>query len=265
MAALPRQLSTCSSPVVCARRAVACKTRWRAPARCDAVQEIGGIDVVLAAVRPHADVVAVQTYGCGVLMNISENAPRHHNYMAQAGCIPAVVTAMRTHPAVAALQEYGCECLRTLACSVGRRDAIAAANGIRVIVAAMQRHANAVAVLINGCGALERLCGMEPVRPVLIGVLHAVLGGERPRDERIVAVADAGAVAVIIAAMQRHSASQPLSSAAVLALYRLAEHHHARAMIVDAGGVALLQQASRLHLRCLEVQHFVPETLARLR
>lgn len=34
MAALPRQLSTCSSPVVCARRAVACKTRWRAPVRC---------------------------------------------------------------------------------------------------------------------------------------------------------------------------------------------------------------------------------------
>jgi hypothetical protein len=66
---------------------------------------VGGIEVVVAAMRAHPGAEDVQVYGCCALGYLMRDYPANRTTVAAAGGIEAVMAAMRAHPVLEALAE----------------------------------------------------------------------------------------------------------------------------------------------------------------
>jgi hypothetical protein len=76
---------------------------------------VGGVAAVVAAMRAHMDVAAVQERGCWVLSKLAIDDTNCTLIGSSAvGGVAAVVAAMRAHMGVAAVQQAGCKALFTL-------------------------------------------------------------------------------------------------------------------------------------------------------
>jgi phosphoribosylformylglycinamidine (FGAM) synthase-like amidotransferase family enzyme len=116
-----------------------------------------GVQAVVAAMRTHADVAAVQQMGCHALTNLScDDANR--TLIGSCNGVQAIVAAMRTHADVAAVQEWGCGALTNLSARhAANQTLIGSCNGVQAIVAAMRAHADVAVVQEWGCRALNKL------------------------------------------------------------------------------------------------------------
>jgi hypothetical protein len=70
--------------------------------------ELGGIEIVIAAMQKHATDAIIKNSGCGLLSNLAfENASNSVKISALCG-IETILTAMVTHKADANIQQNGC-------------------------------------------------------------------------------------------------------------------------------------------------------------
>ena len=106
----------------------------------------------------------------------------------------SVLAAMRAHGADAGVQRYGCYVLWRLAIG-SDKDAVVAAGGIEVVLAAMRAHPGDAVALANASCALRFL------------VAHA------PLMQDLAAIAAAGGVAAVRAAMRAHAAEAAVAVA----------------------------------------------------
>jgi hypothetical protein len=112
-----------------------------------AVAQVGGVEVVVAAMRRHATSTHTQASGCGVLRRLAEaGGSATATEIVGAGGIDVVVAAMRGHqhhadgPAARDMQAEGCAVLRVLASSSSdTRDAIVRCGGREVVQHAIHR------------------------------------------------------------------------------------------------------------------------------
>ena len=122
----------------------------------------GGVAAVVAAMRTHADVVAVQEQGCHALHNLAISDDIS-TLIGSSGGVAAVVAAMRAHADVAAVQEAGCMALKNLAIGNDTNgDLIGSSGGVEAMVAAMTQHAQIQAVQDDSQFVLDLLQSVTP-------------------------------------------------------------------------------------------------------
>jgi len=79
-----------------------------------AVAAVGGIEAVVAALRAHPSVEAVQRSGCLALSSLVDGHAANQTAVAAVGGIETVLAALRTHPSVEAVQIGGFLALSSL-------------------------------------------------------------------------------------------------------------------------------------------------------
>jgi hypothetical protein len=115
-----------------------------------AIASAGGVDVVVDAMRRHADAVIVQIDACRVVAELTLDAvPR--------GCVDAVTLAMRRYRSNPHMQQHGCAALAALAATSAGQAAVGRGGGVDAVLGAMLAHPGSKQVQESGCAALLRL------------------------------------------------------------------------------------------------------------
>jgi len=146
--------------VVCAGCAALAALGSGSPANKELVTSLGGIDVVIVAMRAHDGSPQVQEAACAALERLVIGSHDAANAVRTRGGIPTIVAVLRdprTRTDPGAVRE-ACGALCNLAVNnITLKSAIAREGGITAIVAAMSTHAADPTVLRNACAALWNL------------------------------------------------------------------------------------------------------------
>ena len=149
------------------------------------------------------------------------------NDLPDAGAIGLIVCYMKHHRLVADIQATGCDVLHRLA-YWNRCTQIVQANGIAVVLDAMQQHESDVKVQTSACQALTGLAC-----------------GDAEHQELI---ADAGGISAIVGAMQRHESNANFQATACETLGVFSKLNAER-QEPFAGGVSAILVAYRVQMR----------------
>ena len=170
------------------------------------VASSGGIEALVRAMRrlpPARDGVESDVghlWGCEALRAIA-NSDERRLRAAEEGSVAAVVGAIRASPQKADLAEVGCGALWNLGAGpFAAARLVAAQDGPRCVVEAMEVHAAVAEVVEEGCGALRDMASSAP--------LHA-------------AVVSAGGIGACCVALRMHATNAPICEYACGALGRL--------------------------------------------
>jgi hypothetical protein len=145
-----------------------------------AIQQLGGIKLVMDAIKTYADVDYVQHRGCYALSSLAFTWARNIEH---AGGIRLLLALMERHAANWDIQEQACAALGVM--SFGRtatQKNIVAENGLEAVLRALMTHANKCIVQERGLNALHNLLyRMEPniAKFVRLGGIATVLGALR--------------------------------------------------------------------------------------
>lgn len=143
----------------------------------DGIVSVGGIIVILAAMRAHAGDANVQVQACCALQSLSWNNDNNQLVIAGSGGIIVVVAAMTAHEGLVSMQLSGCLVLRNVAShnSSTAQESIASAGGIDTVVAAMGAHTLELDLQEQGC-AVHKLCICIPyLINVCVNVNHITI------------------------------------------------------------------------------------------
>ena len=84
-----------------------CKPTHERPLSLQAkIAELGGIEVLINAMREHLSKPLVQQYGATALRNLTLHNAENKKAIARLKGIEALISAMETHPTVATVQQY---------------------------------------------------------------------------------------------------------------------------------------------------------------
>ena len=216
----------------------------------------GGTSVVLAAMMAHAGHANVQEQGCWALAHFACGNHDIKTAIVVAGGIPVVLVAMTAHTWHAGVQEVGCRALSNLTVS-DTATAIAAAGSIRVVLSAMRAHTGVSSwfwqrggiftgharVQEQGCAALTNL---------------SVIADNRT------AIAAAGGIPVVLAAMKAYSGDVSVQDYGCGALATLAVNVDNNTAIAAAGGISVVLAAMKEHIGHADVQTYGCWALANL-
>lgn len=137
-----------------------------------AAGEAGVIEALIKPLMVHTTNADIQEQGMLLLRSLSTN-PENVPKLLSSGGVEVIMAAMDEHLQNAVIQEAGCATLCNFTETTNPTDkdgkptapvadekAVAKANhgGIRVVVAALQAHADDVAVLTASCRAMRALC-----------------------------------------------------------------------------------------------------------
>jgi hypothetical protein len=141
----------------------------------------GLLDAVLAALRAHLAVAAVQERGCLALRAAFRGDVDSIKQLAvDAGAFSSALAALRTHPADATVQACACKVIMRLTFSPGGRGRIAPPEAVELVLAALHAHADAAAVQDAACCALSNLAvnsAVASTAAVAAGAFEAILAG----------------------------------------------------------------------------------------
>ena len=227
-------------------------------AQVKAAGEAGVIEALMKPLKVHITNSDVQEQGCALLRTLSVN---HDNMvrMSAAGCVEVLMASMDEHLQNTGVQEAGCATLHNLALGqaggpgagelppmlpgapppdrFGRlKDDQLAKNsngGIRVVVAALQAHADHVPVQLRGCAAVKALCYSS--------------------DNQVKA-AVAGGVEALVATLRAHVDNEAVMEAACGAMSRLTGIAVNKAKAMETGAIEAVVAALSRHLRAPGVQ-----------
>jgi hypothetical protein len=123
----------------------------------DIVASVGGIKVLLAAMRRHGLNVDIQTFGAGCLAGLSLD-PNHHDEFVNEEGISTVLAAMMIHPGHPTIQAYGCDVLSNVASSSRTyKQTILDGNARAVATDALTKHKMHKGVQTRGAILLRAL------------------------------------------------------------------------------------------------------------
>ncbi|XP_078605839.1 armadillo repeat-containing protein 6-like [Branchiostoma floridae x Branchiostoma japonicum] len=162
---------------------------------CQAIVDLGGLDLVLNAMRENVRHQALASRGISLLKAIAGNDDVKTKIV-QAGGMELIITALNIHIGVAQVCEEGCAALCALALrNTDNVKAIMAANGAETVVQAMKVHMDKASVQQQGCMAIRNLVSRsrEFADPILELGAEAVINEARLRHKE---VEDAGKAAI---------------------------------------------------------------------
>ncbi|EGC28657.1 hypothetical protein DICPUDRAFT_51741 [Dictyostelium purpureum] len=190
------------------------------------VVEMGGIGLILHAMKNHLMNPGVQYNTSFVLRNLARNDVSESR-VAQEGGIQSIATAMRNHPNHIGIQTQGCGALRNLGCNDSNKILSAKEGGIGLILRAMRAFASHPDLQLNGCGALRNLARNEDNKNM---------------------ISRQNGIQLVLAAMSNHPDDPDVQDEGCAALINLAYQDEANEeTIAREGGITLILKAMRNH------------------
>lgn len=113
------------------------------------VLQMGGIEIIVDAMKAHPDKSIVQGEACATLTHLAWVYPKANKNIVAAGsgCLPLVVQALKNHPNNNKVQQMGCGVFRTLSYENENHYFINSVNGIDVMLDSMYNNSNKPAVV----------------------------------------------------------------------------------------------------------------------
>lgn len=255
-----------------------------------AAGEAGVIEALMKPLMVHTTNADIQEQGMLLLRSLSSNADNVPKIMA-AGGVEVIMAAMDEHLQNPVIQEAGCatlcnfteatnpqqegvknDGLRTAPRSQADEKAVAKANhgGIRVVVAALQAHADDVAVLTASCRAIRSLCARtdNQVKAAVAGGIEALVSTLRIHVDNptimelasgamaaITGIAvnkakadETGGIEAVIASLAQHPMDAAVQEHGCRALASVTVTSESQARAAASGGIELVVQALHTHV-----------------
>ena len=113
------------------------------------VMQLGGLSMIVAAMKAHNDKAVVQAEACATLTELLWRYPMSSKNIMDAGCLPLVVQALNNHRnnSKTKLQQMGCGLFRTMSYENELHYFINRVNGFEAVLDSMIHSHNKVAVL----------------------------------------------------------------------------------------------------------------------
>eukprot|EP00051_Salpingoeca_urceolata_P002925 m.53808 g.53808 ORF g.53808 m.53808 type:complete len:770 (-) comp12413_c0_seq1:260-2569(-) len=230
---------------------------------------------------------SVGEWGCRAIMDYAKASEASSLQVTDLGADAAMTKSMKTHPDNPGLQAQACQALSHLACSDTLRERLREAGFVQLVANALKTHTQERPVQLHGCSAVTELaqladnaavcveCGVPGLVVASLGAFDddhalykqacraiATLSGHSA-DARI-AVAAAGGVQCIYAAI-RKSNQQPMAlRRACEALEKLAIHGEIRSNMGQDGGVQLVMDLLNKNKASCDVVQGACRLVARL-
>jgi len=164
--------------------------------------ELGAAEVAIDVLLSHQKCAIVAATTIKILLLMARNDSNTVKIVGHKG-IPAILASMQQHTMDATVHEYCFGALRNITLSnLDHCAAITDGEGIRLVVEAARRHISNSLVVQQACAALKNLCACRNLRP---------------------RIAHAGAVDLIVEAMEMHTSDVRVQKHASSALLALAE------------------------------------------
>jgi hypothetical protein len=147
------------------------------------VTKSGGVALVLQAMRASRDNEPLLTAACAAVSGLTFNNPAGQSVIKDENAVPLLLDILKTAKRPR-LVEMACLALGTLCWNVELKSAIAEAQGIDLVVSALNKYATSSGVVKNACRALAQIA----------------FNSERYRDE----MTQRGAIRLIVQGMSLH-------------------------------------------------------------
>ena len=242
------------------------------------------LDSIVAAMKAHSENSSV-CESCFQALRLYAVSEASQIHISSSGVIDRIVSIMESHPTIVPLQKEGCGILGDLASNYERKVAIAA-NGLRVILSALEGNKKDADVQEAGCCALCSL-SEESTNQALIasaGGIDTTLRSMRAHygnlliqvhccgtlsnlamnDTNKLSIAAAHGINSILAAMRFHSDSLSLQKHACQALSNIAANTTSRLIIVSSGGIGTILATMNKFSREAAIQKRCSEALNHL-
>jgi hypothetical protein len=111
--------------------------------------QLGGITMIVNAMKAHPDKAVVQAEACATLADLIWKYPNSVRKIAEAGCFPLVVKALSTHLTNkhSKLQQMGCGVFYALSCENSNHYFINGVNGLEAVLESMYHNSHKVEVM----------------------------------------------------------------------------------------------------------------------
>lgn len=124
-----------------------------------AIEQVGGVEAILAAMMGHFDNAEVHEAAWAALWNLTCSNASKELTLDTAGGMQAIVAAMKSHMESPPVQKNACGALANLCQNNPKRmEAFAEANGFVVIATVLERYWSKPDVRTEACHAMTALC-----------------------------------------------------------------------------------------------------------
>lgn len=152
------------------------------------VTKSGGVALVLAAMRKYRENQPLLTASCAAVSGLTFNNAAGQAVIRDEDAVPLLLDVLRTATRPR-LVEMSCLALGTLCWNVDLKTAIAEGDGIKLVVNALEKHADASGVVKNACRALAQIAfNHEKYRDDMtkIGAIRLIIAGmlKHPQHDR---------------------------------------------------------------------------------
>mmetsp|Transcript_7081 Transcript_7081/g.18164 ORF Transcript_7081/g.18164 Transcript_7081/m.18164 type:complete len:901 (-) Transcript_7081:3417-6119(-) len=254
------------------------------------IAKMHGIEALVAAMRAHTAVKAMQECAVAALSNLSASHAENQVKIAEKGGIEVLISAMREHRQKPLVQQYGATALRNLTLhNAENKKAIARMKGIDALISAMETHPKHAAVQQYAADAIQNIALHNADNKIAIqkrgGITVLIKAMQQHRSESRVQqyicfalanlsannafnaelIAKEGAIEEIIVAMTSHRGKPGVQRYGASALKYLAgENKDNQEKIAEHGGIKALVQAMTTHRTNDAVQQYAASALKNL-
>mmetsp|Transcript_20072 Transcript_20072/g.30771 ORF Transcript_20072/g.30771 Transcript_20072/m.30771 type:complete len:630 (+) Transcript_20072:220-2109(+) len=214
----------------------------------DEIGNVGGIPIVVGAMKKYLKTAGIQEYGCWFLRNMacSMEEVAHIYAIRVTGGINAIISAMEQHSKVRRIQEQACGALSNLSNDPINADLICEANGIRALSFAMKNHGESPAIQVAVCSTLANIS----------------VDDSKTIDD----IEDTNCILLVITAMKKYHQLSHVQEYACLTLQNLCadDGDVCRDSLFELGGVPVILNAMKEHSNNASVQAIACLLLSKL-
>jgi len=191
------------------------------------VVELGGLEVIAAAMKKHDNVAMVQAEAIGTVADLVWIDSEHGKRVAELGFMDLIASAMERHGSHPKINKLGCGFFRT--CSYDKVNAdLAKEVGTEAVTNSMKRNPRKCDVLKEGSAFLQN---MLVVYPDLTRTVIRQKRGESEED---------GIVPILVNALKNNSTDAKLHDAVCGVLANVALIGTGKSAIIKAGAIPIL-------------------------
>ena len=193
------------------------------------VIDLGGLEVIAAAMRTHQEVPIVQAEAIGTIADLVWIDAEHGERVAEYGLIDLIASAMERHGTHPKINKLGCGFFRTCSYERGNAD-LAKKDGISAVITSMKRNPRKSDVLKEGSAFLQNMLVLYPE------LARTIIKRQRGESE------DDGIVPILVNALKNNNKDAKLHEAVCGVLANVALVGTGKSAVVKAGAIPELMK-----------------------
>ena len=193
------------------------------------VIDLGGLEVIAAAMRTHQEVPIVQAEAIGTIADLVWIDAEHGERVAEYGLIDLIASAMERHGTHPKINKLGCGFFRTCSYERGNAD-LAKKDGISAVITSMKRNPRKSDVLKEGSAFLQNMLVLYPE------LARTIIKRQRGESE------DDGIVPILVNALKNNNKDAKLHEAVCGVLANVALVGTGKSAVSKAGAIPELMK-----------------------